>query len=204
MIRIVAATGNAHKVEEMQAILAPHGIQVLSAKEAGGMPDVVEDGDTFTANAIKKALETAQSLQCPVLADDSGLEVFALGGAPGIYSARYACEGGNDGRNVQKLLHELGDSDDRTARFVCVIALASPAGLIGTTEGEVRGRIIDSPRGDHGFGYDPVFVPDGYEGTFAELPSEVKNQLSHRVNALQNAVSSGLFAELQAPRASTI
>jgi len=196
MIQIVAATGNAHKVEEMQAILAPHGIRVLSAKDAGGMPDVVEDGDTFVANAVKKALETAQALQCPVLADDSGLEVFALDGAPGIYSARYACEGGNDGRNVQKLLRELGDSDDRAARFVCVIALASPAGLIGTTEGEVRGRITHSPRGDHGFGYDPVFVPDGYEGTFAELPGDVKNQLSHRGNALQNAVSSGLFAGL--------
>ena len=185
MIQIVAATGNAHKVEEMQAILAPHGIQVLSAKEAGGMPDVVEDGDTFTANAMKKALETAQALQCPVLADDSGLEVFALGGAPGIYSARYACEGGNDGRNVQKLLRELAGSTDRAARFVCVIALASPAGLIGTTEGEVRGRIIDSPRGDHGFGYDPVFVPvEGDGRTFAEMGDD-KHAISHRGRAFR-------------------
>jgi XTP/dITP diphosphohydrolase len=198
MRQIIAATGNAHKVEEMQAILAPLGIEVLSAKTAGGMPEVVEDGDTFAANAVKKAVETAQALQRTVLADDSGLEVFSLGGKPGIYSARYACEGGNDGRNVRKLLGKLDGSDDRAARFVCVIALASPDGLIGTSEGEVRGRIIHEPRGDHGFGYDPVFVPDGYEQTFAELPGEVKNQLSHRGNALQHAVASGLFDGLPA------
>jgi XTP/dITP diphosphohydrolase len=196
MPQIIAATGNAHKVEEMQAILAPLGIDVLSAKTVGGMPDVVEDGDTFTANAVKKAVEAAHALGCTVLADDSGLEVFSLGGEPGIYSARYACEGGNDGRNVQKLLGKLAGSDDRDARFVCVIALASPDGLIGTAEGEVRGRIVDAPRGSGGFGYDPVFVPDGYAETFAELPGEVKNQLSHRGNALQKAVASGLFAGL--------
>jgi XTP/dITP diphosphohydrolase len=115
MRQIIAATGNAHKVEEMQAILAPLGIEVLSAKTAGGMPEVVEDGDTFAANAVKKAVETAQALQRTVLADDSGLEVFSLGGKPGIYSARYACEGGNDGRNVRKLLGKLDGSDDRAA-----------------------------------------------------------------------------------------
>lgn len=193
MPQIVAATGNAHKVEEMQAILAPLGIEVLSAKAVGGMPEVVEDGDTFAANAIKKAVEAAQVLGRPVLADDSGLEVFALGGEPGIYSARYACEGGNDGRNVRKLLGRLDGQTDRAARFVCVIALASPGGLIGTAEGEVRGHIIHEPRGSNGFGYDPVFVPEGFEQTFAELPGEVKNRLSHRGNALQNAVASGLF-----------
>ncbi len=193
MPQIVAATGNAHKVEEIQAILAPLGIEVLSAKAVGGMPDVVEDGDTFAANAIKKAVEAARALGRPVLADDSGLEVFALGGEPGIYSARYAGEGGNDGRNVRKLLGRLDGQTDRAARFVCVIALASPAGLIGTAEGEVRGHIIHEPRGDGGFGYDPVFVPEGFTQTFAELPGEVKNRLSHRGNALQNAVASGLF-----------
>ena len=196
MLQIVAATGNAHKVEEMQAILAPLGIEVLSARAVGGMPDVDEDGDTFAANAIKKAVETAQILRRPVLADDSGLEVFALNGEPGIYSARYAGVGGNDGRNVRKLLTRLDGQADRTARFVCVIALASPTGLIGTAEGEVRGHIIDEPRGDHGFGYDPVFVPEGFEQTFAELPGEVKNRFSHRDNALQQAVTSGLFAGL--------
>ena len=193
MIEIVAATGNAHKVEEMEAILRPRGIRVLSAKDAGGMPDVVEDGDTFVANAAKKAVETARALGRTVLADDSGLEVFALGGAPGIHSARYACEGGNDGRNVRKLLTELGASADRAARFVCVIALASPDGLLGTAEGEVRGRIAHSPRGNQGFGYDPVFVPEGYETTFAELSADVKNRLSHRGNALENAFEQGLF-----------
>lgn len=198
MLQIVAATGNAHKVEEMQAILAPLGIEVLSAKAVGGMPDVDEDGDTFAANAIKKAVETAQILGRPVLADDSGLDVFALGGEPGIFSARYAGEGGNDGRNVRKLLDRLDGQADRAARFVCVIALASPTGLIGTAEGEVRGRIIHEPRGDHGFGYDPVFVPEGFDQTFAELPGEVKNRFSHRGNALQQAVANGLFAGLSA------
>jgi XTP/dITP diphosphohydrolase len=195
MRQIVAATGNAHKIHEIQAILAPLGIAVLSAVEAGGMPDVVEDGDTFLANAVKKAVEAAKAMDRCVLADDSGLEVFALDGEPGIYSARYAGEGGNDGRNVAKLLQKMDGETDRAARFVCVIALASPAGLIGTAEGEVRGRIIHQPQGTGGFGYDPVFVPEGFEQTFAELPGEVKNRLSHRGNALRNAVNAGLFSE---------
>lgn len=198
MRQIVAATGNAHKIQEIRAILEPLGIAVLGAAEAGGMPDVVEDGDSFAANAVKKAVEAARILDRCVLADDSGLEVFALGGEPGIYSARYAGAGGNDGRNVAKLLHRLEGETDRAARFVCVIALASPAGLVGTAEGEVRGRIIHQPKGDGGFGYDPVFVPEGFGQTFAELPGEVKNRLSHRGNALRNAVDGGLFARLPA------
>ena len=196
LVEILAATGNTHKVVEMCAILEPHGIQLLSAKDVGGIPDVVEDGDTFTANAVKKATEVAKALGRTVVADDSGLEVFALDGAPGIYSARYACEGGNDGRNVDKLLAEMQGVADRSARFVCVIALANPGGLIGTAEGEVRGRIIDAPRGDGGFGYDPVFAPDGYDQTFAELPAEIKNGMSHRGNALLQAVNQSLFAKL--------
>jgi XTP/dITP diphosphohydrolase len=130
-----------------------------------------------------------------VIADDSGLEVLALDGAPGVYSARYAGEGGNDGRNVVKLLGELRDVSDRRARFVCVIALATPEhGLVGTAEGEVRGTIAQAPKGNGGFGYDPVFVPDGYTQTFAELPADVKNSLSHRGNALKKAVRDRLFA----------
>lgn len=191
---IVAATGNQHKVREMQQILGPLGIHVLGAAEAGGMPEVVEDGATFRENAVKKAVECARVLGQSVIADDSGLEVQALGGAPGVVSARYAGEGGNDGRNVRKLLGELRDAADRRARFVCVIALVTPdAGLVGTAEGEVRGAITEGPRGDGGFGYDPVFVPDGYSETFAELPAEVKNRLSHRGNALKAAVRNGLF-----------
>lgn len=193
MRQIVAATGNAHKVEEIHAILAPLGIQVRSAGEAGGMPEVVEDGDTFAANAAKKAVEAARDLNRWVLADDSGLEVFSLDGEPGIYSARYAGEGGNDGRNVAKLLRRMEGVTDRAARFVCVIALASPAGLVGTAEGEVRGHIQHQPKGGGGFGYDPVFVPEGFAQTFAELPADVKNRLSHRGHALRNAVDGGLF-----------
>jgi len=190
---IVAATGNRHKIAEIQAILAPLGLRVLGANEVGGMPDVLEDGETFRDNAVKKALGCAQALGRTVLADDSGLEVFALNGAPGVHSARYAGEGGNDGRNLSKLLREMTDIVDRRARFVAVIAVATPEGLIGTAEGEVRGVITTAPRGQGGFGYDPVFVPEGETETFAELPAAVKNTMSHRGNALKAAVAAGLF-----------
>ena len=189
-MKIIAATSNAHKIIEIRQILGAHGIEVIGANEAGGMPEVVEDGTTFRENAIKKAVEGARALKAPVLADDSGLEVVALGGAPGIYSARYACEGGNDGRNVAKLLKNLEGVTDRRARFVCVIAVALPDGtVLGTAEGEVRGRIAEAPSGNGGFGYDPVFIPDGYEQSFGVLPPEVKNRLSHRANALQAALT---------------
>ena len=192
---ILAATGNAHKVSEMSAILAPAGVRVLSAGEVGGIPAVLEDGATFRDNAVKKACEVAAATGRRVVADDSGLEVGALGGEPGVLSARYAGEGGNDGRNVRKLLGRLEGVTDRRARFVCVIAVAGPEGLIGTAEGEVRGRIGLAPRGAGGFGYDPVFVPEGYEQTFAELPAAVKNGMSHRGNALAAALAQGLFGE---------
>ncbi len=193
MSEILVASGNLHKIREMQAILAPHGIKLLSPQEAGGLPEVIEDGTSFAENAIKKALETARASDRMVLADDSGLEVEALHGEPGIYSARYAGEGGNDGRNVQKLLLKLQGCDMRRARFVCVIAVATAEGLIGTAEGEIKGQITRSPAGTGGFGYDPVFIPDGFQNTFAELPEECKNQLSHRARALQAALQQGLL-----------
>ncbi|MFA6928736.1 MAG: RdgB/HAM1 family non-canonical purine NTP pyrophosphatase [Lentisphaeria bacterium] len=194
MSEIIVASSNLHKIGEMQAILTPNGIRLLSAKDAGGLPKIIEDGQSFTENAIKKAVQSALALGKKVLADDSGLEVFALNGEPGIYSARYAGEGGNDGRNVQKLLQKLKGISDRRARFVCVIAVASPDGrLLGTAEGEVRGRITASPAGNSGFGYDPIFVPDGYHLTFAELPEECKNKLSHRAKALLAALQKGLL-----------
>ncbi len=193
MSKILVASGNLHKIREMQGILAPHGITLLSPQEAGGIPKVVEDGASFAENAIKKALETARATGRTVLADDSGLEVEALNGEPGIYSARYAGEGGNDGRNLQKLLQKLQNCDNRKARFVCVIAVATPDGLIGTAEGEIRGQITCSPAGSGGFGYDPVFIPDGFENTFAELSEDCKNQLSHRARALQAALQQGLL-----------
>jgi len=193
MSEILVASGNAHKLTEMQGILAPHGIRLLSPREAGGIPEVVEDGASFTENAIKKALETALATGRTVLADDSGLEVEALNGEPGIYSARYAGEGGNDGRNVQKLLQKLQEIENRKARFVCVIAVATPKGLIGTAEGEIRGQITRNPAGSGGFGYDPVFIPDGFLNTFAELSEECKNLLSHRAKALLAALQKGLL-----------
>lgn len=188
-MKLVIATSNAHKVQEIREILQPLGIEVLGAAEVGGMPDVVEDGDTFEANAIKKAVAGAQAFHCPVMADDSGLEVLALGGAPGIYSARYAGEGGNDGRNLAKLLANLEGVTDRRAQFVCAIAVANADGTIrGTVRGECKGIMDTAPRGTGGFGYDPAFIPDGYDKTFGELPAEVKNRLSHRGNALKAAV----------------
>ena len=193
---VVAATGNRHKIEEMQAILAPLGVCVMGSSEAGGMPEVVEDGATFRENAVKKALAGAKAWQRVVLADDSGLEVLALAGRPGVHSARYAGESGNDGRNLAKLLREMHGVADRRARFVAVIAVAGPDGLVGTAEGEVRGILAEAARGEGGFGYDPAFVPDGFDVTFGELPAEVKNRLSHRANALRAAVQAGLFRTL--------
>ncbi len=188
-MKVVIASSNAHKIQEMKQILEPNGIEVLGANEVGGMPDVVEDGDTFLANATLKAVAGAKALGCPVLADDSGLEVAALDGAPGIHSARYAGEGGNDGRNLAKLLKNMEGVTDRRARFVCVIVVANPDGsILGHCAGEVRGTIALAPAGNGGFGYDPAFIPEGYTQTFGELPAEVKNSLSHRANALQAAL----------------
>ncbi len=191
--QLVIATGNKHKVLEMKEILAPLGYDVISAAECGGMPDVEEDADTFQGNASKKAIETAKALGRTVLADDSGLEVFALGGEPGVYSARYAGEGGNDGRNLAKLLGKMQGVTDRSARFVCGIAVATPEWLVGCAEGEVRGTIALAPAGNGGFGYDPGFIPNGYDKTFGQLPPEWKNSLSHRANALKNAIAQGLL-----------
>jgi XTP/dITP diphosphohydrolase len=188
-MKIVVATGNAHKVREMQEILGARGIVVEGADAHGGMPPVVEDGATFRENAIKKAVAGAKAFGVRVLADDSGLEVAALNGAPGVLSARYAGEGGNDGRNLAKLLRNLEGVADRAARFVCSIAVADPDGtLVGACEGEVRGSIAAAPHGEGGFGYDPAFIPEGYTQTFGELPAEVKNRLSHRAAALRAAL----------------
>jgi XTP/dITP diphosphohydrolase len=193
MKEVLIASGNRHKIEEIRAILAPLSIRVTAAGEKGDLPDVVEDGDTFEANAAKKALTIAQILGQVVLADDSGLEVRALDGAPGIMSARYAGEQGNDQANMDKLLQALKGVADRRARFRCVMVLAGPQGVLGTASGEVRGRIIDSPRGTNGFGYDPIFVPEGETQTFAELSEDRKNGMSHRSAALQVALADRLF-----------
>lgn len=195
-MQILAATTNTHKLKEFRSILEAHGITCMSPGGIGGIPEVPEDGDTFEANALAKATVVARETGHPVFADDSGLEVFALDGEPGVRSARYAGSNATDAERINKLLRRLRDDDDRSARFVCVIAVASPSGPVGTKAGEIRGTIAHVARGLNGFGYDPVFIPTGYMQTFGELPAEVKNGLSHRATALKNAVAAGLFQRL--------
>src|SRR5512144_2943947 len=165
-MEIVLATRNKKKIEEIRRITAGLPVTVLSLDDFPGCPETVEDRDTFEGNAVKKADEVCRFTGRPALADDSGLEVDTLGGAPGVYSARYAggTGGGNDVRNYEKLLAELEGVPDgqRSARFVCVIALAFPEGTVKTFRGYSEGCISHKPRGKSGFGYDPVFVPKGF------------------------------------------
>lgn len=189
MKQLIVATGNAHKVEEFESLLEGCGYEVASAKVCGGMPDVVEDGDSFAANAAIKAraLKAIAPAGAWVVSDDSGLEVDALDGAPGIYSARYSGESATDGQNLEKLLRELKGvpATERTARFRCVLCLIDPEGVEHCFDGACEGEIAESATGDHGFGYDPAFVPNGYEQSFGELGESVKSQLSHRALAVQ-------------------
>lgn len=188
-MKLILATRNAHKLEEIRAIFNFDGLEVYSAFDYPDIPDVVEDGDTFEANARKKAREIAIATGSWALGDDSGLVVDALGGAPGVYSARYAGEPCSYEANNAKLLRELSQMEDRSAHFVTVIALSDPNGETQVVSGTCNGRIIGELRGEHGFGYDPLFIPDGYEQTFAELESKAKNSISHRARALQKAAS---------------
>jgi len=185
-MKLVIATRNPHKLEEIHAIFDFQGLEVCSAFDFPDIPDVVEDGDTLEANAIKKAMELCRATGLPALADDSGLEVTALNGEPGVYSARWSGEGCTYHDNNLKLLRELAGKN-RRAQFRTVIALALPGEEPLTVEGSVKGTIIEELRGKQGFGYDPLFMPDGYNQTFAELPAEVKNKISHRANALAQA-----------------
>jgi len=185
-MKLVIATRNPHKLEEIHAIFDFQGLEVCSAFDFPDIPDVVEDGDTLEANAIKKAMELCRATGLPALADDSGLEVAALNGEPGVYSARWSGEGCTYHDNNLKLLRELAGKN-RRAQFRTVIALALPGEEPLTVEGSVKGTIIEELRGKQGFGYDPLFMPDGYNQTFAELPAEVKNKISHRANALAQA-----------------
>ena len=187
---LVLATQNPHKTREFRELLGP-AIQVTDLTSAREIKIAEETGTTFAENAILKAASVSQDRHLQgrsVVADDSGLEVDALGGAPGIYSARYAGEKANDERNIEKLLSGLRERkvplEKRTARFRCVIALAEKGKLLGTFEGIVEGMIVDPPRGKNGFGYDPIFQPVGFEKTFAEMPAELKNKISHRGKAI--------------------
>ncbi|MDE0187305.1 MAG: RdgB/HAM1 family non-canonical purine NTP pyrophosphatase [Candidatus Poribacteria bacterium] len=162
-------------------------IDVLSLDDVPDAPEVVEDGETYHENAVKKATALAEHTGYFALADDSGLEADALRGAPGIHSARYAGEHASDSARINKLLDALKDVPDsqRTARFKCAIAIAAPTGQTQVVVGVCEGKLIHSPRGQQGFGYDPIFVPAGFDKTFAELGVDVKNRISHRAKALE-------------------
>lgn len=198
-MEIVLATRNKKKVEEIRRILSGINISILTLDNFPSCPDVEEDMDTFEGNAVKKALSVAEYTNKPAVADDSGLEVYALRGEPGVMSARYAkkktdentTKSQADAANIEKLLNKMKEFPDekRRARFVCCIALVFPANVfnkkITTFFGFAEGRIGREPRGKMGFGYDPVFYPSGYSKTFAEMTSEEKDALSHRGNALR-------------------
>ncbi|ABO51189.1 non-canonical purine NTP pyrophosphatase, rdgB/HAM1 family [Desulforamulus reducens MI-1] len=189
-MKLVLATNNKGKVKELAELLKPCGYQVVSIGEFPGFTEVEEDGNTFADNAIKKALAAAEFTGELALADDSGLEVDALKGAPGVYSARFAGEPKDDTANNAKLLSLLEGvpQDHRTARFRCVIAIAEPNGRIHTAEGSCEGVILRELKGEGGFGYDPLFYVPEYKQTFAELDMEKKNSISHRGKALKKAM----------------
>lgn len=188
MKRIIAASSNAHKIKEIQTIMSKFGMKVVSRKDAG-IPDfeIEEDGETFEENSYKKAYEIMKTCGEITVADDSGLMVDYLGGAPGVYSARFAGEECDDSKNNEKLLKLLNglSGEDRKAKFVSVITLVYPGGETLVARGECPGRIIEAPTGENGFGYDPIFVPDGYDKSFGQLSEEEKNEISHRAKALE-------------------
>ncbi|MGQ9813489.1 MAG: XTP/dITP diphosphatase [Dissulfurimicrobium sp.] len=189
--QIILATRNKGKIDEIRSMLSNLDIEVLSLDDVKNAPDVVEDGATFEENAFKKASQIAQATGLMALADDSGLEVEALGGAPGIYSARFAGERASDDTNNKKLLDELKDiidDDRRAARFKCVMVLYDPSGNWIKSEGVCKGIIAKTCKGKNGFGYDPVFFLPGLGRTMAELTKEEKSNISHRAMALKELI----------------
>jgi XTP/dITP diphosphohydrolase len=184
--RLVIASHNQGKIEEIAALLAPFAVNTMSAA-ALGIPEPEETGDSFEANAALKARAAAEASGLPALSDDSGLVVPALGGAPGIYSSRWAGPAKDFSRAMERVQRELGDRD-RSAAFVAILALAWPDGHIELFRGEVAGRLVWPPRGEHGFGYDPMFVPDGGVETFGEMEPVEKHKISHRAVAFAKLV----------------
>jgi XTP/dITP diphosphohydrolase len=184
----VLATRNQGKVREFNKLFSILGWECVSLAEFADAPEVVEDGDTFEANAVKKAAAISRYLNMPAVGDDSGLEVDALGGRPGVYSARYAGEHATDEENWRKLLEEMSGVPDeqRTARFRCTLALVEPGSAPLIATGTCEGRIAHAPSGNNGFGYDPVFYLPERNKTMAELTAEEKNQISHRAEAMRN------------------
>jgi XTP/dITP diphosphohydrolase len=192
---IVLATSNKNKLNEIQELLKGYPVVIKSLADFGPMPEAVEDGDTFDENAYKKAIHYAKVLGVPCLADDSGLAVDALDGRPGVYSARYAGPGATDWDNCEKLLGEMAGLTKRTAHFVCVLSLATPAGPALTWEGRCDGEITHERRGESGFGYDPVFFSPELGKTFAEVAMTEKSSVSHRGRALADFAAE--FAKVQ-------
>ena len=187
-MQLILATRNEHKTQEVQRILGPKfAVHDLSSRD--DVSEIQESGNSYEENAILKAVTVSRQMSGLILADDSGLEVEALGGAPGIHSARCAGASASDKERIAKLLSRLAEvdtkSDQRRARFRCVLAVARDGQVLATFEGVVEGKIAERPRGSHGFGYDPIFIPNGCEQTFGELPEEVKNNISHRAKAIR-------------------
>ncbi len=185
--KIAIASHNPGKVAEIAALLGPWGADMVAAADLG-LPEPEETGATFAANAELKARTAAIAAGIPALADDSGLQVGALGGEPGIHSARWAGPEKDFQKAMRKVEEALPGKDDRGAGFTCALALAWPDGHVETFEGHVHGRLVWPPRGDKGFGYDPIFVPNGYRITFAEMEPREKHQISHRAKAFRKLV----------------
>ena len=185
MTKIIAATHNLHKLEEYRKLLDGQDLEIVSLNDYPEYDEPEENGKTFEENADIKSLSAANYCDTLAFADDSGLEVEALDNAPGIYSSRYA---ENDPARIARILKELEGKDNRRARFVCVISIAFNKEIVGSFRGEVYGTIIDAPRGENGFGYDPIFMPDGFDKTFGEMSDEEKNKISHRANAIEKVI----------------
>ena len=189
MRQLVIATRNAGKIRELEELLADMPLRLRSLNDFRDGFEPEETGATFAENAALKARSYALQTGVSALADDSGLEVEALGGAPGVFSARYAGANASDQERIEKLLAEIGNSENRRARFVCAMAVAGENGAIKfTAEGVCDGQIARSARGNGGFGYDPIFIPDGFSETFGELPNGVKQQISHRKRAISEII----------------
>lgn len=189
--KLIIASHNQGKCREIAALLEPYDVEIVSAAELG-LPEPEETGDSFIANADLKARAAALAANLPALADDSGLAVNALNGAPGIYSARWGGEARDFNMAMERVEAGLGDSDDRSAKFVCALALCWPDGHCDVFEGTVSGSLVWPPRGDQGFGYDPIFVPEGGSQTFGEMDPDAKHAISHRADAF-NKLTAGCF-----------
>jgi len=192
---VVLATGNEGKIGEFSGLFKGVFGRVISLRDLDSPPEVIEDGETFRDNALKKARAIAEYSGMPALADDSGLEVDVLGGRPGVYSARYAGENATDRENVIKLLAEMEDRENRKARFVCCLALVFPGGREIVVRGTCEGVISSEPRGEGGFGYDPVFYLPEFEETMAEIEPALKNTISHRARAAEKLIEQILGKE---------